>query len=65
MPRGIRVAAILIGLVAISVTYGARAQQPAGQPGWTFNIAPYTWLPSVNATRLGDQTGIWRRVVRC
>lgn len=35
---------------------GARAQQPAsaqpaaGQAGWTFNVAPYLWLPVIGAT---------------
>jgi hypothetical protein len=35
---------------------GAQAQQPVAlgaatnQSGWTFNIAPYLWLPQVNAT---------------
>ena len=28
----------------------ARAQQATGQSYWTFNFAPYLWLPSVNTT---------------
>src|ERR1022692_5014639 len=49
-------AAVLIGMVAVGVTSGARAQQPISsgpQPatasGWTFNLMPYLWMPSVNA----------------
>lgn len=50
-------AAVLAALITPGASCGARAQQPAslgqtaaGSPGWTFNVAPYLWLPSVNAT---------------
>jgi hypothetical protein len=49
-------AAILTILLAAGGMSGARAQQPmssgqqpAGPPGWTFNIAPYLWIANVNA----------------
>ena len=51
------VATGLAGLFIAGAVSGARAQQPAssgqqapGPSGWTFNIAPYLWLPTVNAT---------------
>lgn len=49
-------------LAAAAAGSAARAQTPysapraestiqsAGSPGWVFNVAPYVWLPSVNAT---------------
>lgn len=50
-------AAVLTGLFAATVPSGAQAQQPAnaGQQivtpsGWTFNVAPYAWLASLNVT---------------
>jgi len=50
------VAAVLAALLAAGATPGARAQQPisSGQPaanpsGWTFNIAPYLWMPTIGA----------------
>jgi hypothetical protein len=49
-------AAVLMVLLAAGGTSGARAQQPIGleqqaanPSGWTFNIAPYLWMPSVHA----------------
>jgi hypothetical protein len=50
--RSILVAS-LIGLLMLSTWPGARAQQPTSQPpssGWSFNIAPYLWLPQIRAT---------------
>jgi len=57
------VAAVLAGLLAGGATSGARAQQPIslGEPislgqqapspsGWTFNVAPYLWLPTLHTT---------------
>jgi len=48
---------LAIGLFAVGMVSGALAQQPASQSpqlasesNWTFNIAPYLWLPSINAT---------------
>lgn len=50
-------AAVLAVLFTSGASSGARAQQPAslGQTpadsaGWRFNVAPYLWLPSVDAT---------------
>lgn len=43
-------------LLTAATWSGARAQQPAslsptaGQAGWTFNVAPYFWLPVIRAT---------------
>ncbi len=41
--------AVLAAMLVVGLPCGARAQQPASQPGWTFNIAPYLWLPQANA----------------
>jgi hypothetical protein len=48
---------LAIGLFAMGAVSGALAQQPASQPlqlggesRWMFNVAPYLWLPSINAT---------------
>ena len=50
-------AAVLAGLLAAGATSGVRAQQPtspaqpaANASGWTFNVAPYVWFASLNAT---------------
>ncbi len=44
-------------LIMAAVQSGTRAQQPAIQAtqapspsGWTFNVAPYMWLPAINAS---------------
>jgi hypothetical protein len=49
--------AVLIGLLAAGASPAARAQQPTNtvaQPatpsGWSFNLAPYLWLPTINST---------------
>lgn len=51
------IAAVLAGLLAGGGTSAARAQQPisSGQQapspsGWTFNVAPYLWLPTLHTT---------------
>jgi hypothetical protein len=44
------VAAVLMGLVAVSPIHGALAQQTANTAGWTFTLAPYLWLPTINTT---------------
>jgi hypothetical protein len=51
----ILIAAVLTASLAAGGTSGAWAQQPAslGQqaadpPAWTFNIAPYLWMPSIH-----------------
>jgi hypothetical protein len=56
MSNRIVVAAVLTVLLAAEGTTGARAQQPisfgqqaTGPPGWTFDVAPYLWMPSVHA----------------
>lgn len=50
-------AALAAGVWVLVVAAGAQAQQPTGpgQPaanpsGWAFNVAPYLWLPNINAT---------------
>ena len=50
-------AAVLTALLTVGATSGAQAQQPGsvGQQatnasGWTFNIAPYMWLPTIRTT---------------
>jgi hypothetical protein len=50
-------ATVVTALLAAGGTSGARAQQPTspgeqatGSPTWTFNIAPYLWMPSVHTT---------------
>jgi hypothetical protein len=57
MLNRIVVAAVLTTLLAAGGMCGAQAQQPtssgqqvAGPSGWTFNIAPYMWLPTINTT---------------
>ncbi len=49
--------AALVGLLAAAALPEAHAQQPASpasqpatQSGWTFNVAPYLWLPTINTT---------------
>jgi hypothetical protein len=53
--RSLSVAALVGWLVAL-LPMAAIAQQPSDQSqqvtstsGWTFNIAPYSWLPNINA----------------
>lgn len=55
LARSVTVAA-LAGWLASFLPMAAMAQQPSGQPpetssgsGWIFNVAPYIWLPAVNA----------------
>ena len=50
-------AVVVTGLLAAGAASAVQAQQPtssAQQPGkpsgWTFNVAPYLWLPTINAT---------------
>jgi hypothetical protein len=56
MLNRIVMAAGLTLLLAAGGTSGAQAQQPissghqpAGPSGWTFDVAPYLWMPSINA----------------
>ena len=37
------------GLLAAGISTGAAAQDTGLRPGWSFEIAPYVWLPSVDA----------------
>ncbi len=41
--------AVAAALLAIGGTSGAMAQDTGLRPGWSFEIAPYAWLPSVSA----------------
>jgi hypothetical protein len=50
------IAVVFILLLGVGGAASARAQQPislgqpaADPPGWTFNVAPYLWIASVNA----------------
>ena len=50
-------AAVVVGLLAYGAMSGAQAQQPissgqqaANPSGWTFNIAPYVWMPRLDLT---------------
>jgi Transposase DDE domain group 1 len=51
------VGAVLAGLLWGGVTSGARAQQSisseqqtANPSGWSFNVAPYLWMPTIDTT---------------
>lgn len=51
------IVAVLSGFFAAGATSGAQAQQPispgqqaASPSGWTFNIAPYAWMPHLDST---------------
>ena len=51
MLNRILMAAVLTAMIATGGISGARAQQPIslGQPtapGWSFDVAPYLWLPT-------------------
>lgn len=50
MPFGRTIlAATMACLLAYGAASRAQAQQPTNPSGWTFNIAPYMWLPTINA----------------
>jgi hypothetical protein len=56
MAQRFAIAVVFILLLDAGGAAPARAQQPialgqpaAGPPGWTFNVAPYLWIASVNA----------------
>ena len=52
IPHNIRTAwqqIAAIALLATGITGGAAAQNTGLRPGWSFEVAPYVWLPSVNA----------------
>jgi hypothetical protein len=42
--------AVAAALVSIAASSAASAQDTGLRPGWSFEIAPYLWLPTVNAT---------------
>jgi hypothetical protein len=54
----IAIATVVTGLLTTGSTLRAQAQQPissqtsqaANPSGWTFNVAPYLWLPTINST---------------
>jgi hypothetical protein len=37
-------------VMALGISSGATAQSTGFRPGWSFEVAPYLWLPSVDAT---------------
>jgi hypothetical protein len=48
---------VMIAILTVVLAVGAQAQQPtssgqlsANPSGWTFNIAPYLWLPTIRTT---------------
>jgi hypothetical protein len=44
-------AGAVLGAAALSAGDAAAQQtRPPSQPGWTFNVAPYLWVPAVDAT---------------
>jgi hypothetical protein len=55
--RRIVLAVLVAGLLVSDTSLHVKAQQqpasiaaqPGASSGWTFNIAPYLWLPTVNA----------------
>ncbi len=49
MYRSARHLAVATTLLAVGATSGAAAQGTGLQPGWSFDIAPYVWLPTVAA----------------
>jgi hypothetical protein len=50
MHRSIGIATALIVLLAFSTLGGARAQGADPQSGWSFQVTPYIWLPTVDTT---------------
>ncbi|MBR0683040.1 hypothetical protein GXW74_21285 [Roseomonas eburnea] len=40
---------VAAALVTMGVCAGAAAQEAGLRPGWSFEVAPYVWLPSVSA----------------
>ena len=45
---------VMVAILTVLLAVGAQAQQPtssgqqsANPSGWTFNIAPYLWLPTI------------------
>ena len=44
------IVAALAAIVAVSTSHAAWAQQTTSNSGWTFSVAPYLWLPTVNTT---------------
>jgi hypothetical protein len=57
MSRRMVMLVVLTGLLVAGATSGVQAQQPtsvgqqtANSSGWTFDIAPYLWLPSLHTT---------------
>lgn len=57
MIRRILLGALTAGFLAVSAVSAVKAQQPtssgtqpANASGWSFNIAPYVWLPTMNTS---------------
>lgn len=49
MTRNVWWRCIPAALVAAGMSTGAAAQETGLRPGWSFEVAPYVWLPSVSA----------------
>ncbi|WP_431281139.1 hypothetical protein ACQW02_17190 [Humitalea sp. 24SJ18S-53] len=41
--------AVAVALVVVGLANGAAAQDTGLRPGWSFDVAPYVWLPTVGA----------------
>jgi hypothetical protein len=41
---------VMAGLITVGTLHGALAQQTDGPTGWTFRVAPYLWLPTIDTT---------------
>jgi hypothetical protein len=50
MSHPIAVAAGLIVLLAFAGPTGVRAEGPQSGPGWSFQLVPYIWLPTIDVT---------------
>ena len=50
MTRNWKTASVVAALLAFGAHKAARAQEPAPQSGWSFELTPYIWLPSIDTT---------------
>jgi hypothetical protein len=49
MTRDTRRLSAAAALLAAGISTGAAAQDTGLRPGWSFEVAPYAWVPSINA----------------
>lgn len=50
MSRPIGIATVLTVLLAFGAPEGVRAEEPDSRPGFSFELVPYIWLPTVDIT---------------